>query len=305
MVRFPPLDISLDSRFTMNLFTSLLLTVSIALCSSVNAGLVGHWAGNDNALDSVAANDGLWTGNTTYVPGRIGSAFQFDGLSYVSIPSVPAYQFGTGDFSVSLWVKFDALQGNFDGFLHKDNYGIGGAPTGWLFNVANGLGGVGMEVRNGPGGQVANARESSTSFILNTWYNFIGVRQGNSVALYIDGQLAATATSASPINVNNNVNLDIGALGIGDRQYFNGAVDEVQLYNHALSGSEIEAIADVPEVSTWAAVIMLLGLIGLQRGHPLRRRVFRRARAVECVQPTACDCDSNRAPDSTLLIPNH
>jgi hypothetical protein len=169
------------------------------------------------------------------------------------------------------------LQGNIDGFLHKDDYVVGGSPTGWLFNYDILGGGLGILVRNSPAGQNAPARQSPTAFVMGTWYNFIGVRQGNSVALYIDGQLAATAASASPININNNVNLDIGALGIGDRQYFNGAVDEVQLYNHALSGAEIEAIADVPEGSTYAAVFTLLGLAGWQR---LRRRGFPSANAL-------------------------
>lgn len=78
-------------------------------------------------------------------------------------------------------MKFAARQGSFGGFLHKDDYGVGGAPKAWLFNVTNGLGGVVMEVRNGPAAHDVNARESSKGFLLNTGYNFIGVRQAHCI----------------------------------------------------------------------------------------------------------------------------
>ena len=245
----------------MNLFTSLILAISVTLCSIVNAGLVGHWAVDENTQNSVVANDGLWTCNTTYISGRIGNARQFDGLGYVSIPSVPAYQFGVGAFSVALWMKFDALRGNSDGFLHKDDYGADGSSAGWLFNCDILGGGL---VWNTPAGQNAPARQSPiASFVLDTGDGFIGVRRGYHVSFYIDGQLPATATSASPINVNPNADLDIDALGSGDRQYFKGAVDEARLYDHALSGPEIDVVADVPEASTYSSMI---GLLRWRRG---------------------------------------
>lgn len=249
----------------MTIRIGLLLHATVVLHFSASAALVGRWEGDGNATDSVAANNGALFGDASFIPGVYGQAFGFGdgGGGYVSIPSVPAYQFGTGDFSVAFWATFDSFQNNGDGFLHKDTHGFSSPTTGWLFNVCDLLGGVGMEVRNFGAGQDVNARIPAASFMVDSWYHFVGLREGTSVRLYIDGDLVASTASALPINVDNNHPLEFGALSALDRQYFNGAVDDVRLYNHALSQEEINVLA-VPEPSTVVAMIGL-GLLAFWR----------------------------------------
>ena len=59
------------------------------LLSAAPAGaatLVHHWKGNDDAVDAVAANNGVWHGTEAYATGVVGNAFSFDGASYVAAP---------------------------------------------------------------------------------------------------------------------------------------------------------------------------------------------------------------------------
>ena len=68
-----------------------LLGVMGLLMSAAPAGaetLVHHWKGDDDAVDSVAANNGAWHGTEAYTTGVVNKAFSFDGASYVTAPPV-------------------------------------------------------------------------------------------------------------------------------------------------------------------------------------------------------------------------
>ena len=227
----------------------------------LHASLVGHWTGDSTTTDSTAGNDGTWNGSAAYTTGVFGNAFSFDGSNSVSIASTAAYQFGTGDFSVALWVNFAALQHDADGLFHKDDFGEDATTNGWLFNLDGSGGGVGWVVRDFGASQVLNARLAAENFATNTWYQLVGVRQGTTLRLYVDGTLVAQNTGAL-VNVSNTVGLDIGSLSAGSPQFFNGAIDDVRLYNHALSAGEVTSLTSVPEpAATTALAAALAGIV--------------------------------------------
>jgi hypothetical protein len=239
------------------------------LSGSLHASLVGHWTGDNTTIDSAAGNDGTWNGSAAYGAGVFGDAFSFSGSSSISIASAPAYQFGTGDFSVSFWVNFAALENNTDGMFHKDDYGEDGTTNGWLFNIDGGGGGVGWLVRDFGAGQTEHARSATVNFDIDTWYHLAGVREGSTLRLYVDGTLVAETTGAL-VNVSNTVGLDIGSLSAGSPQFFNGKIDDVRLYNHALNAGEV--IALIPEPASTPAIAAALAGLAAANLRARRRR---------------------------------
>ena len=77
------------------------------LCGAASADLVHHWAGEGTAEDSAGAADGTVSG-ATYVTGRIGTAFNFDGVDDQISFGNTVGNFGTGDFTVSYWIRTTA-----------------------------------------------------------------------------------------------------------------------------------------------------------------------------------------------------
>jgi hypothetical protein len=72
----------------------------------------------------------------------------------------------------------------------------------------------------------------------NQWHHVAGVYNGSKMDLYVDGKLDASQTASGSLNVSA-TNVYIGG---SPSQSFNGLVDDVRIYNRALSADEIEAL---------------------------------------------------------------
>jgi hypothetical protein len=72
------------------------------------------------------------------------------------------------------------------------------------------------------------------------------VREANTMKLYVDGQLVATQSGAKQLDVSNDVPLQIG---FGPQSYFAGKMEDVRLYNRALSSDEAKSLAKAARVS--------------------------------------------------------
>jgi uncharacterized repeat protein (TIGR03803 family) len=205
-----------------------------------NNALVGYWKGDGNTADAAGSNDGTPVGNVAYTKGRVGKkAFLFDGQSYVDVPGVGKYQFGQGDFSLAFWVRIDVSINDGSAFVSKDNYDGGSTYSGWLFNRSDELGGYGFEVRQMP----AERDQARVKKMSGKWHHLVGVREGHTMSLYIDGVLAKQTVTSLVSDVSNDADLRIGALSDASPQMLQGAVDDVQLYSRALQAGEIKALA--------------------------------------------------------------
>jgi hypothetical protein len=239
----------------------LVAAFAMHFAATAPAGLVGHWSGDGNANDSVLANHGTVTLGAGFGPGQFGQAFTFNGgTGRVEIPSISAYAFGTGDFSISFWVNFDTLGDATSGMVSKDSFSGGGAFNGWLLNRDSG---VGILTRDSAVASTA-ARVPAATISLGQWHHFAGVRGANVVSFYVDGVLRVSATEAVPTNVTNTEPLRIGSLTPASLQTMDGSVDEVRLYNHALSPTEVQSLA-VPEPATATILVCAAGALMLRR----------------------------------------
>ena len=163
-----------------------------------------------------------WTTNTY--------SLDFDGTNdYLAIGSNSKLEF-TGSFSLSAWVKPD---------LNKTQYVIDTSTSGSIGN--------GYMLRCNSNGTVrfwsysANASLDSTATIsTSSWNHLVAVKDGSTLRLYINAGTPATRTDTS-FNTSNTTNLRIGNSSVLGG-YFNGLIDEVSMYNYALTGANVSSI---------------------------------------------------------------
>ncbi len=87
--------------------SAVLTVLAAAPCATAPTGLVGWWAGEGNAADSIGTDDGVIEGGLTFVPGKVGQAFNFDGATAeVRVPASPALDVGTGPgMTIEAWIR--------------------------------------------------------------------------------------------------------------------------------------------------------------------------------------------------------
>jgi hypothetical protein len=171
------------------------------------------------------------------VPGRLGNAVKFDGgTEYANLPTGVVN--GLSDFTVSSWVNPSAntaWQRIFD-------FGTG-TNTNMFMTVNAGGAGLRFAITNsGSGGE--QQLTGGGQLPLNTWSHVAVTVSGNTGTLYLNGNPVATNPNMTlhPSNLGNTNQNWIGRSQYADPN-LNGAVDDFQIYNRALSGSEIGGLA--------------------------------------------------------------
>ncbi len=195
-------------------------------------GLVGLWHMNDKVEDSSGDNHGNAQGGADTVARQIGMAGIFDGLDdYVDCGNPNSLQI-TGNLTISAWIKASASAGiqgykivakddvtNRDYFLainSANNPYFGIFRSNSFYSVGSGT----TDVSDGG------------------WYHLVGVNDGTDIKIYVNGVLKDTNSGNGGAIDNDAVNLEIGRLGSGVA-YFKGSIDEVAIYNRALTAEEI------------------------------------------------------------------
>jgi hypothetical protein len=201
-------------------------------------GLVGSWHFNEGsgtiAFDSSGNNNnGNLVNGPTWVDGKFGKALSFNGVNQkVSIPETPSLRFGSGNFAITVWMKSNVSQRQW----MVSHYS--GANPGWGCGVVDTSGKADFFTRSSAG---TTEVISSRVITDGQWHFVVCQRVGNEFRIYIDGVLDASQTFAHT-SVDNTASLAIGEEANYNRQWFNGIIDEVRIYNRALSDAEIQAL---------------------------------------------------------------
>jgi hypothetical protein len=190
----------------------------------------GEWA-EDFALD----NNGHLKGNADWADGKSGGAISFDGFKdYIDCGNDPSLNPGTGSWTVEVWFR---TSGGRQGLVAKDD-NCGG--DGYFFDIYDG-GKLHFLVRDAAGPDTV----SGTTLGLNDgeWHHAVAVRnvEEDKLYLYLDGNQDGEASilNTSGSDVTPSANCYLGNLirpGSGD---FNGQLDEVRIYNKALSEQDV------------------------------------------------------------------
>jgi hypothetical protein len=201
-------------------------------------GLVGWWKFDGNALDSTPyADNGTVTGATltTDRHGDSNDAYSFNGSgNYISIANASQLD-PTSALSVSLWFEGNLSSSTVGGLIAKDlgGGGVNNPPYGlW---VSSGK----LTFFTDESGD-DNISITSGTLSNSTWYHAVGTYDGTTMRLYINGSLIGTANQ--PAVAATTGNLEIGQQKSGFSRWFNGSIDDVRIYNRALSASEVTAL---------------------------------------------------------------
>jgi hypothetical protein len=201
-------------------------------CASVPSGLVSWWPGEDNADDVAGANNGTLVNGAGFAAGEVGQAFSFDGTSYVSIPDSPSLDTLTTSITIEAWIKVNQFS--------ADNYWTAIVTKGdssWrLHRYSNGstisFSTTGLSNADLAGNKNVNDGQ---------WHHVAGVYDGTNKFLYVDGALDVSTPATGSI-AQNNYPVCIGENAQQTGRLWNGLIDEVSVYNRALSAAEIQSI---------------------------------------------------------------
>jgi hypothetical protein len=207
--------------------------------STLCTGLVSWWPAEGNANDIIGPNNGTIQGGVTFVAGKIGQAFEFDGTTGdVAIPTSTTLDVTTGQ-TVAFWIKVAAWPAQLTLITEKwdstgENKHTYITPTGNIgFNNVN--------------ASAANL-VSATALTLNTWHHVAVTYDGTNEDVYIDGSFDASEGAAGAVGNGTGPlsfahNAPLAAANSTYNTYFAGDLDEIRWYSRALSGAEISLLA--------------------------------------------------------------
>jgi hypothetical protein len=228
MVRSNQIRFAFICAFILSALVFVCQTVSAQTCAPAPAGLVDFWPGDRSANDFVGANHGTLTNGATYTDsGKVGAAFIFDGADdFVDITST--INLGS-TFSVELWI-YPTSSGSLQHLVATNP--SGGTNYGSLYFSTDHI-----EYRQG-GAQ--RAVTPATSVPLNAWTHVALTYNGSVAQLYLNGTASGSASAVHAETFNNP--LRFGYSSIPQSQFFQGRLDEISLYNAALSAAEVLSI---------------------------------------------------------------
>jgi len=228
-------------------FLALLPTASAAQsCMQAPDGVVAWWSfdetSGNTAAERIARRDGSLANGPTHAAGKVLGSLSFDGSNdYVAVADDDLWAFGKRDFTIELWAKFTWGGGGSVG--HPGDVFIGndegpGSRAKWFFALGGGV--LNFHI-NGPGIGARFFPRVPFRPSPGQWYHLAVRRTADTYAIFVDGVLKGSAVDKSTIP-NPRAALTIGqAEGLG---FMHGQLDEVTIYDRALSDAELLAISN-------------------------------------------------------------
>ena len=212
-------------------------------------GLVGYWTfdeGNGSTASDQSGNGnaGTWNGSGSHwATGKVGSAGQFNGTNdYVGVAASVSIQ-GISSYTVAAWINMALPGTNYNPIFCKES----GVDVSDIVIDDSGSGvsdRITFSHNNGNGGTPSSGEAYTNPAIpANVWAHIAVTYSGGTVSVFINGALLRTFTGVnSPLT--NNSPVDIGRMlySGGYRHFFSGKMDDMRLYNRALSAAEVTAL---------------------------------------------------------------
>jgi outer membrane lipoprotein-sorting protein len=200
---------------------------------SFNTGKLVGWWKFDESTGTIASdssgngNNGTLKGNPVWRPqgGKTGGAIELSGKGdYVEISNESAFDI-TGQITVSAWVNITDVPQEWTGIVTKGD-SAWRLSTSFAKNVFH----FGVSARDYLNGQ--------TTVDSGQWHNVVDVYDGQKISIYVDGKLDASMPRTGPI-ATNDFPVCIGENIELKGRCFHGLIDDVRIYNYALSENEI------------------------------------------------------------------
>jgi hypothetical protein len=217
------------------------LTVTVPVCTTPPSGLVSWWRGEWDANDSVGTNNGVMIGGIGYTNGKVGVGLNLDhATSYVSVPASPSLNIGTGSgITIECWTKPDSYAATVYGgpIIEWDSANTDGLQL-WSGDT------LFANIKDSTG--VSHTLQAKTGFGTNQFYHVAVTydKVSGAAVLYINGTNVASANFGNitpqttyPLNIGRRTGQPVGL-----NNTYGGIIDELSIYNRALSSNEIAAI---------------------------------------------------------------
>ena len=236
---------------------ALFFTDSLFFASAANAqsciqpppGIVSWWPGDGNADDIQGSNNGSVIGTVGFTTGKVGQAFNFGGSGHILVPDSPSLNL-INELTLDFWYNRSS-PGGFFGSIAKRGPG---EVTNFSVNVQDSFG-LSLAYNDptviDPNSDAHNIFESIGLVPvppINQFHHFAGTyKQIDSTHLelkmYIDGVLVRNKILLGNLaNTLSSVDVTIGASVPSGGERFRGLIDEVEIYNRALSAEEVLSI---------------------------------------------------------------
>jgi hypothetical protein len=255
------------------------LVLALVLLSVVNAlpgvrlahadppGLVSKWPAQGNADDSVDSNDGTLFG-AAFATGRVGQAFSFDGVDDYVGQTLPANIRSLANVTLSTWVFIDPAAADITRIL------IAAEPSG---HTTDGRGvGLMLAANQAPFFYLGTGDGSTSAVFANVtlskdvWHHVAGTYDGAQMRVFVDGTQTGILAEPGPILWTDNPghfpapgqlffgahrsDISGGIASSPNEHFLEGRLDEIGIYDHALTAAEIAVLAGLFTVTSTALV---------------------------------------------------
>ncbi len=216
------------------------IVLMTTLFSQADTGLIGNWSftkkniRNQTVINQAGSHHALIDGTIQFMQTPI-EALMLDGASTtITVPNVSATDLPQHQITVEAWVslKTGTRWGGILGYI-QDN---GSFEKGWILGYND----THFTFAVSTAGKLSYLA-GTTSFETEQWYHVVGTYNGTALQIYVNGKLENFSTTPSgDIDYPPKAFLEIGAYHDDDEYYrLNGALNEVRLYNYALSAEQI------------------------------------------------------------------
>ena len=224
------------------ILTACVVIVAFVFSLGYPGGMISYWKFDEGsgltASDSADANHGTFVSDPVWTSGQVGGALRFDGVDdYVDVSSVTCGGIG---LTLEAWVKAnDSSPNNWKGIVGGDS----AAPQ-WQITLGQNRGSLTIwcEIQTSTGNHWLGWDTGSIS--TSDWTHIAMTYDGSSFTEYVNGvpgvsqPVSGTLVGWAPgwPNIGRGHYLGIGS----DKYLFNGAIDEVAIYDRALTAEEIQ-----------------------------------------------------------------
>ena len=208
--------------------------------NNLSDGLVGYWkmdegVGTTTADSSGNSNTGTLSG-TSWGTGKFGVGASFNGSSSISIPHNSILK-PSSYISISTWIKpTDITSTSYSEIYRKedgnDRHLLSFQSSGTILSFGIGTATQGYQELDVP---------ITASDYTNGWHLITAVYDGQKKYLYKDGILIGSQVATGALGTSGTATAYIGS-NLGTGEFFNGLIDEVRLYNRALSPAEVSQL---------------------------------------------------------------
>jgi hypothetical protein len=233
------------SVFTMLVLSTLLIGSSIVTVSEAASicpnGTASYWALNEQsgttAKDSWDGNDGTVMNGEAWVPGKVNNGHEFFN-ELTLLAWFKADNFDTDDARI-ISKSTGTATNSIWWMLSTRGVGGGGSdPIRMRFRIK--LAGTTQTLNDGGAEGLPDSVATDVDLVADTWYFAVAVYDGASMKIYLDGVLIASADVSGGISTNPSADVWIGGNPPSPTaRPFDGMIDEVAVFNRAITQSEI------------------------------------------------------------------